>query len=86
MDCHTSPSDNNYEPGCVSSVSNLSIKYFAQRYTEYGNSLSLEQELSTPLHVAARKGHNKTCEMLVGKGADVNALDKVRSNFSRYPL
>ena len=46
------------------------------------NSLSLEQDLSTPLHVAAREGHDETCEVLVEKGGDVNACDEMRSNFS----
>ena len=47
-----------------------------------GFSLSLEKNLSTPLHVAARGGHNETCEVLVGQGAEVNAHDEVQCSIS----
>ena len=82
VDCHTSANVHKYENGSVIFVNGISIKYFAKGLTLRGISLSLEQELSTPLHVAAQEGHNDTCEVLVGKGADVNAYDQVRNKFS----
>ena len=30
----------------------------------------------TPLHIAANKSHKETIELLIAKGADVNAKDK----------
>ena len=82
MDSHTPANVHKYENGHVIFVNGISIKYFAKGLTLCGISLSLEQQLSTPLHVAAREGHNDTCEVLVGKGADVNAYDEVRITFS----
>ncbi|NRB28689.1 MAG: ankyrin repeat domain-containing protein, partial [Roseibacillus sp.] len=35
-----------------------------------------EDDGSTPLHLAAWKGHFETAELLIAKGADVNAKDK----------
>ena len=45
-------------------------------------SLSLTQGLYTPLHLAALAGHNELCELLVGKGAEVDAFSEVRNKFS----
>ena len=36
------------------------------------------QKNSTPLHLAARRGHHKICQYLVEHGGRVNVKDKVR--------
>ena len=35
---------------------------------------------STPLHMASKSGWEATAQLLVDKGADVNAVDKVRTS------
>ena len=36
----------------------------------------------SPLHFASLKGHAKICEVILGKGAAVNAQTEVKKNFS----
>ena len=36
------------------------------------------QSNTTPLHKAAENGHTAMAELLLNKGADVNAVDEVR--------
>jgi hypothetical protein len=39
--------------------------------------LSMNQNGTTPLHIAAREYFKEVVELLLGKGADANAADKV---------
>ena len=38
------------------------------------------QHNSTPLHLAARKGHHEICQYLVEHGANVDVQDKVKDD------
>ena len=59
-------------------VSGIGYKDFEKGCFFYSFKLCLAQDLRTALHVAAQEGRNETCEVLVQKGADVNAHDEVR--------
>ena len=63
-------------------MNSISMEQFAKGLTLCGFSLSVKKKFSTPLHGAAGGGHYETCEVLVAKGADVIALNEVRSKFS----
>ena len=66
----------------ILNVINISTNNFAIGFT-LSFSLSPPQNLSTPLHLAAREGHDETCKVLLGKGAEVNGPNKVISNSPR---
>ena len=65
----------------ASVVNDIGIKGAEKELILCSCSLSLAQKLLTPLHIAARKGHCETCELLLLKGAEVNARDEVRIKF-----
>ena len=81
MDCHKLSSVHIYRNGGASFLNRMSIKDFPNGFTLCSFSLSLEQNLSTPLHLAALGGHNETCVVLVGKAAEANARNVVRNKY-----
>ncbi len=44
------------------------------------------QDSATPLYMAARDGHTSAAELLIAKGANVHAEDKVKVMVAMYHL
>ena len=56
----------------MSIIGNTSLKFVTFSYQQ------------TPLHVAAKNGHDYTVECLVKKGADINIKDKKGASVKLY--
>jgi ankyrin repeat protein len=41
-------------------------------------------DLQTPLHIAAQRGHEKIVQLLLDRGADINSKDVTRILFSFF--
>ena len=67
--------------GCGPSVPDISIHDAAhsgdietvRQYLDAGTDVNLVSDGFTPLHIAAYEGHKEIAELLIAKGAEVNA-------------